>query len=236
MNMVQIFLKTVAERGAEIAHYTTELSRNPIPSSWQHLKRIFHSLKSSAHMAGFIDLSHLATLAESAADRQIHAQTLTDFAYLLIQSADSPDLLQPAHPRFRDIQSHLGDTTRVLIIDDDSFITEIIRASLDMDGIYSITTAASGKAALTTLEQSVPDVIVLDLLLEDISGIDLLTRITERVTRHAIPVIVLTGSDEPDLRKRVLDMGAACFLQKPFTPSELIATIKQLTTRTGHVH
>lgn len=232
MNVSMLFLNTVAERGLEIQKHTRALAQNDSPAPWHQLKRLFHSIKSSAEMAGFSHLAHLAALAEAASEKHISIPAINDFADLLAQGAETPEMLEPDHPLFNKIRTRLNKTIQVLVIDDDPFISEIISASLDMDGAFSIRTAASGHEALGILDITLPDVIILDLLLEDMSGIDILNSISQRNALRSTPVIVLTGSDEPDIRRVALEAGASCFFQKPFAPADLIAAIKKLTAQT----
>jgi len=233
MNVTTLFLNSIADRGIEIQKYTAALSVHDTTDPWTQLRRLFHSLKSSAAMAGFDHLAHLAALAESATHRHTAKTAISDFAVLLTQSNNTPDRLTPANPLFEKIRIRLTPSPQVLIIDDDPFITEIIRASLDLDSTYSILTAPSGKNAQEILADTIPDIIVLDLMLEDMSGMELLHRITSRHSLRSTPVIVLTGSDEPDIRRQALAAGAACFQQKPFTPGELIAIIKELLNQSS---
>lgn len=228
MNVSTFFLKSIADRGIEIQKWSAALNHADTPEPWHHLKRLFHALKSSAAMAGFRHLSDIAALAETAAEQRSDKHAFSDFATLLTRGARAPDMFEPSHPLFEKIRTRLNGGLNVLIIDDDTFITEIIRASLDMDGSYAIQTAVSGNDALEILKTSRPDVIVLDLILEDMSGMELLTRVSQWETLRNTPVIVLTGSDEPDIRRKALAAGAAAFFQKPFNPGDLIATIKQL--------
>ena len=121
-----------------------------------------------------------------------------------------------------------SNTPKVLIIDDDSFIAEIIQASLEMNGNYLYRLCHSGSKALECLNDFPPDIVILDLLLEDMDGIDLLKEMSRLETMKSVPIVVLTGSDEPGIKRKALEAGASSYVQKPFVPHKLVNLIQEL--------
>lgn len=117
---------------------------------------------------------------------------------------------------------------KILIIDDDSFIAEIIQVSLEMHGNFSIDVRSTGQSAIAFVEENTPEVIILDLLLEDFDGLDLLGQLKQNETLQNTHFIVLTGSDESSVRRKAMDTGASLYVQKPFAPSQLVTDIKKL--------
>jgi len=232
MNIAQLFLKTIPARGSQIQLFTNRIQVDFNSDAWIHLKRLFHSLKSSAIMAGFSDLSTLAKLAEKSAEKQTNVQAIDNFGKLLESGADHPETLKADNVRYQEIIKQLTVSMvkpiTVFITDDDIFIAEIIQISLEMDGEYSIHTSQTGEETLVLLKKFVPDIIILDLNLEDMDGIDLMTRIKKYHGMKSIPVIVLTGNDEPGIRRKALQAGASAFVQKPFMPQKLVDRINQL--------
>jgi two-component system KDP operon response regulator KdpE len=117
--------------------------------------------------------------------------------------------------------------SRVLIVDDEPNIVTSVRALLVASG-YAVTTAMSGKAAIGSVELEPPDVIVLDLGLPDMNGVDVCRIVRER---HAIPIIVLSARGaEPD-KVHALDAGADDYITKPFGVEELLARIRVAVRR-----
>jgi CheY-like chemotaxis protein len=110
----------------------------------------------------------------------------------------------------------------VLIVDDHADTREGYATYLKWVG-YSPTEAASGEAALAAIGEVPPDLIVMDVRLQGISGLTVLAQLRSRPATRAIPVILLTGSDLSEHDRR--GPAVAGFLQKPVTPDALAATI-----------
>ena len=116
----------------------------------------------------------------------------------------------------------------VLVVDDEMKITRLIRDYLEQAGFF-VATAADGKSALASARQLKPDLIVLDLGLPNIDGLDVI-----RALRMAsnVPVVVVTArADEAD-RVVGLEMGADDYIVKPFSPKELVARVRAVLRRT----
>jgi len=111
----------------------------------------------------------------------------------------------------------------ILIIEDDIDLTTYLREFLT-DQRYTVHLAHSGSKALKTLEKVIPDIVLLDLNLPDISGESLLERIKKYYSE--IPIIILTAKDNPQDIVRNLNDGADDYLTKPFSSEELLARIK----------
>jgi len=115
----------------------------------------------------------------------------------------------------------------VLVVDDEPKITRLVRDYLDQAGL-GVFEAATGRAALDVVERERPDLIVLDLGLPDIDGLDVLRQIR---TESSVPVIILTArSDETDLVVG-LELGADDYVVKPFGAKELVARVRALLRR-----
>jgi two-component system KDP operon response regulator KdpE len=113
-------------------------------------------------------------------------------------------------------------TKRTLVIDDEAAIRRLLRVSLEGDG-YHVLEAASGNEGLQLAANHKPDVILLDLSLPDLTGLDVLKRIREW---SRTPVIVLTVRDAEEEKIALLDAGADDYVTKPFSPPELLARIR----------
>jgi two-component system, OmpR family, alkaline phosphatase synthesis response regulator PhoP len=115
----------------------------------------------------------------------------------------------------------------VLVVEDESSIASFVSLYLKNAG-YGVRAVGSGQAALDEVTRSKPALIVLDLMLPDIDGIDVCRRIREK---HDVPILMLTARDE-DVDKIIgLEVGADDYLTKPFNPRELIARVKSILRR-----
>lgn len=117
--------------------------------------------------------------------------------------------------------------TTILLVDDEANITDLAQMYLAKEG-YSIITAADGVQALASVEQSPPDLIVLDLMLPEIDGWEVCRRVR---ANSDVPIIMLTARDD-DVDKIVgLELGADDYLTKPFNPRELVARVRAILRR-----
>lgn len=120
--------------------------------------------------------------------------------------------------------------TKVLLIEDDLSITELVRYNLERAN-YNIDTIADGEEGLYTAIQDTPDVILLDWMLPNLSGLEICRQLRRNESTANVPIILLTArADEPD-RVRGLEMGADDYVVKPFSPKELIARIQAVLRR-----
>lgn len=113
----------------------------------------------------------------------------------------------------------------ILVIEDNELVRLGITATLVREG-YLALTASTGHDAMGILHQSVTpiDVVLLDVHLPDINGVDLCVRLRERYPD--LPVIVCSGEATPEEVAHLLRLGARRYFQKPFTPDELLATVE----------
>ncbi|WP_373543565.1 response regulator transcription factor [Chamaesiphon sp.] len=111
---------------------------------------------------------------------------------------------------------------RILVIEDDRKLSEFIAAELTLEG-YQVTVANSGFEGLSIARETPPDLIILDWMLPEISGLDVCMRL--RNTGCEIPIIMLTAKDEIPDRVTGLNAGADDYLTKPFSIAELLARI-----------
>ena len=117
---------------------------------------------------------------------------------------------------------------RILVVDDEERIVRFIRLNLEQDG-FQVEEAFNGKAAMDKLRQTLPDLILLDVMLPDIEGFDVLAMIREN---HDVPIIMLTAKTEEDDRVRGLELGADDYVTKPFSPRELVSRVRAVLRRT----
>jgi DNA-binding response OmpR family regulator len=118
-------------------------------------------------------------------------------------------------------------TTRVLLIDDDKALTDMLKLSLEPDQ-FEVAAANSGGDGIQAARQFQPDVIVLDLVMPGVNGWQIGKTIREFSN---VPILVMTALDKPGIETSALDGGADDFLIKPVTTDILVAHLKKLTRR-----
>ncbi|MBA3582516.1 MAG: phosphate regulon transcriptional regulator PhoB [Gammaproteobacteria bacterium] len=119
---------------------------------------------------------------------------------------------------------------RVLIVEDEQAIREMISFALRRAGLECLE-AADGQRAQVQLADKLPDVILMDWMLPDVSGIELIRRFKRDELTRQIPIIMLTARGDEDDKVHGLDSGADDYLTKPFSPKELVARIRALLRR-----
>jgi two-component system KDP operon response regulator KdpE len=113
----------------------------------------------------------------------------------------------------------------VLLIDDDEATLLLVRALLEPAG-YAVRTARDGAMALVSAKHNVPDLIVVDIGLPGGDGLSVLRRLRAMGALNVTPVIVLTGKEDPDWRRRSEEAGASHFMTKPVDKDELLAQVR----------
>lgn len=119
---------------------------------------------------------------------------------------------------------------RILVVDDEPNIREVVELYLRRDG-FEVEVMADGAAALTAIERAAPDLIVLDLMMPTLDGLQL-TRVL-RQAEYEIPIIMLTAKGNEADRVAGLELGADDYVTKPFSPKELVARVKAVLRRAG---
>ena len=122
-----------------------------------------------------------------------------------------------------------GSNARVLVVDDETAIRRYLRAALGAHG-YQLSEAASGQEALELMTTARPDVMILDLGLPDIDGVDVTRTLREW---SEIPILILSVRDQETDKIAALDAGADDYLTKPFGTGELLARIRVALRRAG---
>lgn len=117
---------------------------------------------------------------------------------------------------------------RILVVDDEERMVRFIRLNLEHDG-FLVLEAFNGRQALEKMRDETPDLILLDVMMPDIDGFEVLKMIREISN---VPVIMLTAKGEEDDRVRGLELGADDYITKPFSPREMISRVKAVLRRT----
>ncbi len=118
----------------------------------------------------------------------------------------------------------------VLVVDDERDILELVKYNLDKEG-YRVTTVETGEDALSATRAKMPDLIVLDLMLPGVDGLEVCRRLKNDPTTRAIPIIMLTAKGGEADVVAGLELGASDYITKPFSPRVLTARIKAVLRR-----
>lgn len=125
------------------------------------------------------------------------------------------------------IDNRLKDR-RILVVDDEERMVRFIRLNLEHDG-FRVVEAYNGTKAIDQVRSSLPDLVLLDVMMPDIDGFEVL-RVVREVS--SVPVIMLTAKGEEDDRVRGLELGADDYITKPFSPRELVSRVRAVLRRT----
>jgi DNA-binding response OmpR family regulator len=118
-------------------------------------------------------------------------------------------------------------TGRVLVVDDDETVRDVVRRYLERDG-HEVAVAGDGESALQLVAKQLPDLIVLDLMLPGIDGLEVCRRLRQR---YSVPIVMLTALGEEEDRVVGLQLGADDYVTKPFSPRELALRVGSVLRR-----
>ena len=121
-------------------------------------------------------------------------------------------------------------SARVLVVDDEPNITDLVALALRYEG-FSVEKAGSGRAALSAVQKFKPDLVILDVMLPDLSGLDVMKRLTSEGRK--VPVIFLTARDSTEDKVHGLTIGGDDYVTKPFSIEELVARVRVVLRRNG---
>ncbi|MGH9804246.1 MAG: response regulator [Candidatus Acidiferrales bacterium] len=119
---------------------------------------------------------------------------------------------------------------RILIIEDDKDIVELVRYNLEKEG-FQVGAAGDGLSGLAQVKKSPPDLLLLDLMLPKLPGLEVCKDIRRDTSLNRLPILMLTARGEESDRVIGLELGADDYVTKPFSPRELVARIKALLRR-----
>jgi DNA-binding response OmpR family regulator len=124
----------------------------------------------------------------------------------------------------------MSGSPNVLVVDDDSIVRDVLERYLTRDG-FRVTSAGDGEAALEAVERSLPDLVVLDLMLPRVDGFEVFRQL--RAREPATAVIMLTARGQETDRVVGLESGADDYVAKPFSPREIVARCRAVLRRNG---
>lgn len=124
----------------------------------------------------------------------------------------------------------VGSSSHILIVEDDEAICALLRYNLEREG-YSVGAAHDGEAAIDSVTERKPDLVLLDWMLPKLSGIEVCRQLRRSPRLRDIPIIIVSAKGDEADKVRGLQMGADDYVTKPFSVAELLARIQRLLRR-----
>ncbi|MFI2201699.1 response regulator [Streptomyces sp. NPDC020192] len=124
-----------------------------------------------------------------------------------------------------------GASGRVLVVDDNKVIRQLIRVNLELEGL-EVVTAADGAECLDVVHQVRPDVVTLDVVMPRLDGLRTAARLRADPRTHNLPLAIISACTQYEVESG-LDVGVDAFLAKPFEPAEMVQLVKRLIQRAG---
>lgn len=118
----------------------------------------------------------------------------------------------------------------ILVVDDEEDIRELVKYNLDKEG-YQVLTAETGETALQVMEEKKPDMVILDLMLPGVDGLEVCKRIRKKSQSEQVPIIMLTAKGEESDVVTGLELGADDYITKPFSPKVMVARVRTIFRR-----
>lgn len=115
----------------------------------------------------------------------------------------------------------------ILLVDDDSNLRDMLRAMLEIGG-FDVVEAEDGLDALEKLDEIMPDIVVLDVMMPNMDGVSLCKQLRSDAEFVSLPIIMLSGKTQQQAVEEGLAAGANCYLRKPITVEELIRSVRDL--------
>jgi DNA-binding response OmpR family regulator len=117
----------------------------------------------------------------------------------------------------------------VLVVDDDPVIQKLLKVNFEMEG-YAVITAGDGAEGLDAARASAPDVVILDIMMPKMNGLEVLTALKQDKNTESIPVILLSAKAQSSDVQAGLDRGADAYVTKPFDPLELLDRVSEFVS------
>ena len=114
----------------------------------------------------------------------------------------------------------------ILIVDDDEDIRELVEITLE-DSMYRLLTAEDGEAGLAVIHEHQPDLVILDWVMPKLNGLEVLRHLRRQSLTSGISVLLLTSESDTEHQAELRTLGIFAYLQKPFSPLELIQTVQK---------
>jgi CheY-like chemotaxis protein len=142
------------------------------------------------------------------------------------ETLELPSSIETTEPKTHLTPVRMDRRQTILVVDDDDSLTEVLSFRLERQG-FSTLTAHSGQEGLVTAREKRPTLIVLDLRLPDVDGLEICQQLADDPATCMIPVLILSGMETPDILRECRAAGCSYFLRKPYDPNALLTLIRQ---------
>ena len=122
--------------------------------------------------------------------------------------------------------------TTVLVVEDDEMVADVVRINLEAEG-FTVVHAPNGAAGLAAIAQQCPDLVLLDVMMPEVDGWTVLTRLRDDPATAKLPVIMLSAKAMPADQVRGYNLGANGYLPKPFSAPDLIEKVRHVLSDAG---
>lgn len=136
------------------------------------------------------------------------------------------ELIDPPEAQPKRVPVRLDRRQTILVVDDDDALTDVLSHRLQRQGFATLT-AESGEGGLALAREKRPTLIILDVRLPDIDGLEVCEQLVDDPATCDIPVIILSGCEKPDILRSCRAAGCWYFLRKPYDPNALLTLIQQ---------
>lgn len=120
----------------------------------------------------------------------------------------------------------MSDLKKIVLAEDNSILLSLSKFLLEKEG-YELLTAVNGKEAIKLIEQHNPDLILTDIMMPFVSGLELISHVRNKLNMQT-PIIIFSSAGQEEMVLKAFDIGATDFMSKPISPNELIIRIKRL--------
>src|SRR5262249_4658934 len=121
-------------------------------------------------------------------------------------------------------------SAKIMIVDDEPTNIKVVRRLLEIEGYQNFVTTTDSSAARYLIADQKPDLVLLDLMMPMVSGLDILSSVRQDSSQSFIPIVILTAATDRETRLQALELGATDFVTKPVDPSDLIPRVRNLLT------
>jgi putative two-component system response regulator len=146
---------------------------------------------------------------------------------LLGDSAPKTNAAEAASLRFRTNDLALR-SSKIMIVDDEPTNVKVARKYLAMEGYESFVVTTDAREALALVDRESPDILLLDIMMPHVSGLDILAAVRNNEHSVHLPIVILTAANDQSIKRQAIELGASDFLSKPVDPSELIPRVRNV--------